>query len=88
MKNIHICIDYIYYIYIIVKGINSMVEFIDAYITALPDGLLTVLNSKIIFKDNSESEVISDFTYNGTCCYAVDTQVCILIIIITYNYML
>ncbi len=56
-----------------VRGVSSMVEFVDAYLEAIPDCIFAILDSKFFRKAQNESMIISSYTVNGRMIFTVDT---------------
>jgi len=56
-----------------VRGVSSMVEYVDAYLEAIPDCIFAILDSKFFRKAQNESMIISSYTVNGRMIFTVDT---------------
>lgn len=56
-----------------VRGVSSMVEYVDAALEAIPDCIFAILDSKFFRKAQNESMIISSYTVNGRMIFTVDT---------------
>mmetsp|Transcript_62403 Transcript_62403/g.122759 ORF Transcript_62403/g.122759 Transcript_62403/m.122759 type:complete len:529 (+) Transcript_62403:3-1589(+) len=54
------------------RGIESMVEFVDTSLEAVPDCIFAITDSKFFRKPQNESMIISSYTVNGRMIYTVD----------------
>jgi hypothetical protein len=55
------------------RGIESMVEYVDTALEAVPDMIFAITDSKFFRKPQNESMVISSYTANGRMIYTIDT---------------
>jgi len=56
-----------------VRGVSSMVEYVDASLEAIPDCIFAILDSKFFRKSQNESMIISSYTVNGRMIFTVDS---------------
>lgn len=56
-----------------VRGVSSMVEYVDAALEAIPDCIFAILDTKFFRKPQNESVIISSYTVNGRMIFTVDT---------------
>lgn len=55
------------------RGIESMVEYVDTALEAIPDCIFAITDSKFFRKPQNESIIISSYTTNGRMIYTIDT---------------
>lgn len=56
-----------------VRGIESMVEYVDTSLEAIPDCIFAILDTKFFRKPQAESMIISSYTVNGRIIYTIDS---------------
>lgn len=56
-----------------VRGIDSMVEYVDTSLEAIPDCIFAILDTKFFRKPQAESMIISSYTVNGRIIYTIDS---------------
>jgi hypothetical protein len=56
-----------------IRGIESMVEYVDTALEAIPDCIFKITDSKFFRKPQNESVIIASYTTNGRMIYTLDT---------------